>query len=51
MSIVGQSRSLTTFICMPKTREPNHGDKTHILFSHCNKKGIKTDDPMLSDVS
>ena len=41
ISMVGKSRSLGIFICLPKLREPM-GDKINI-FSHWNKTS-KTDD-------
>ena len=45
MSMVGQSRSLEIFICMPKLREPMVIRST-FLFSHWNKES-KTDDPVI----
>ena len=42
MSMVGQSRSLEIFICMPKIRKPMVIRST-FLFSHWNRKS-KTDD-------
>ena len=45
MSVVGQSRSLEIFICMPKTREFPVIRSTS-LFSHRNRKS-KTDSPVL----
>ena len=44
MSMVGQSRSLEIFICLPKMREPV-AIRLTFLFSHWNRKG-KTDDPV-----
>ena len=45
MSMVGQSRSLEIFICMPKLREPMVIRST-FLFSHWNRES-KTDDPVI----
>ena len=44
--MVGQSRSLEIFICMPKLREPMVPDKINILYSHWNRES-KTDDPVI----
>ena len=45
MSMVGQSRSLENFICMPKIREPIVIRST-FLFSDWNRES-KTDDPVI----
>ena len=45
MSMVGQSRSLEIFICMPKIRKPMVIRST-CLFSHWNRKS-KTDDHVI----
>ena len=45
MSMVGQSRSLKIFICLPKIREPTVIRST-FLFSHWNRKG-KTGYPVI----
>ena len=45
MSMVGQSRSLKIFICLPKIRKPMVIRST-CLFSHWNRKS-KTDDPVI----
>ena len=45
MNMVGQSRSLEIFICMPKIWE-SMVTKSTLLFSHWNRKS-KTDDPVI----
>ena len=45
MSMVGKSRSLEIFICMPKIWESTVTRST-FLFSHWNRKS-KTDDPVI----
>ena len=45
MSMVGQSRSLEIFICMPKIWE-SMVTRSTFLFFHWNRKS-KTDDPVI----
>ena len=45
MSMVGQSRSLEIFFCVPKLRDPMVIRST-FLFSHWNRES-KTDDPII----